>query len=95
MQILGGSLIVRTPDGDAAGPRVEPGRWYAVRWQFDGIAHRLEVDGHEVQESRPLRPVPAARPLRVGQYSDVRPEFAFRGAIRGLRIECALPPASP
>ncbi|MCC6729327.1 MAG: hypothetical protein IT208_08305 [Chthonomonadales bacterium] len=95
VQILGGLLIVRTPDGDAQGPRVEPGRWYAVRWQFDGIAHRLEVDGREAQEPRPLRPVPAARPLRIGQYSDVRPEFAFRGAIRGLRIECVLPPASP
>ncbi len=87
VQILGGRLIIRTPSGDANGPAIEPGRWYQVRWTFDGARQRLLVDGQEIpQATAELTDVPAARNLVIGQYESVQPDFAFRGTLRNVRI---------
>ncbi len=68
------------------GPAVVPGRRHSVRWEFDGLDHRLLVDGAEVQGPQPLDPVPAARSLKVGRYEIPGPEFAFRGTIGKVRV---------
>ncbi len=86
LQVLDGRLVVRTPRGDAWGPAVVPGRRHSVRWEFDGLDHRLLVDGAEVQGPQPLDPVPAARSLKVGRYEIPGPEFAFRGTIGKVRV---------
>jgi len=87
VQILGGRLLIRTPAGDAEGPPVTPGRWYRVRWQFDGLRQTLSVDGKTIPQAvQELRDVPARRDLVIGQYESVQPEFAFKGVLRNLRI---------
>ncbi len=87
VQILGGALIVRTPQGDAQGPSIAPGRWYAVRFMYDGMRLHLAVDGRWVdQPANPVRSVPAHRPLVIGQYDQKQPSYAFRGTIRNVRL---------
>ena len=86
-QILSGQLVVCTPGGDAQGPAIQPGRWYAVVWEVVNHQHRLLVDGKEVMLAKEFRPVPAKRSLMIGQYDAVKPEFAFHGAIRRVVLE--------
>jgi hypothetical protein len=87
VQILGDSLIIRTPDGDVHGPRIDAGRWYAVRFVFDAARLHLAVDGKWVDEPQSVvRNVPAGRSLVIGQYSQKQPPFAFRGTIRNVRL---------
>ena len=87
VQILNGALIVRTPNGDASGPAVEAGRWYAVVFIFDGDHLLLYVDGEQqpVQDGK-VKAVPTTRDLLIGQYATAAPEFAFHGAIRKVMI---------
>jgi len=87
VQILGGSLIVRTPDGDATGPPVVPKQWHTVRFVFDGRRLHLAVDGRWTD--RPpavVRAVPARRSLILGQYEQQAAAHAFRGSLRHLVI---------
>ncbi len=87
VQILNGSLVVRTPDGDVTGPPVVTNRWYAVRFVFDGRRLHLAVDGKWVD--RPpavVRAVPAGRSLILGQYEQQAMAHAFRGSLRNLVI---------
>jgi hypothetical protein len=86
-QILGGRLVIRTAASDAQGPAIEPGRWYAVAWEVNDGQHRLLVDGQLVSPSAELKPAVAQRPLRLGQYELIQPEFAFRGTLRRVKIE--------
>ena len=87
VQILGGALIVRTPQGDAQGPSIAPGRWYAVRFMYDGMDLHLAVDGRWVDRpANPVRSVPARRPLVIGQYDQKQSPYAFRGTIRNVRL---------
>lgn len=87
VQILGGALIVRTPQADAQGPRIEPGRWYAVRFVYDGMRLHLGIDGKWVDRPvNPVRSIPAQRPLVIGQYDQKQPNFAFQGVIRNVRL---------
>jgi hypothetical protein len=86
-QILGGALIIRTPAGDAQGPPIEPGKWYSVRFVFDGEMLHLAVNGREMEPATiSARPIPAHRSLVIGQYDRQEPTFAFKGAIRGVKI---------
>ncbi len=91
VQILGGRLMIRTPQADATGPAVQTGKWYAVRWELSGQEHRLLVNGEEVEPFAPLRMKPAARSLRIGQYEQIEPRYRFRGTLRNLRIETREP----
>lgn len=87
VQILGGQLIVRTPHGDATGPMVEPGKWYTVRFTYDGVRFGLVVNDQWFdQTSGPITPVPTRRDLIIGHYEIKEPQFAFPGAIRNIRI---------
>ena len=87
VQILGGRLVIRTPQADATGPLVQTGKWYEVRWELSGQEHRLLVNGEEVQPFAPLRMTPAQRTLRIGQYEQVEPRYRFHGMLRNIRIE--------
>jgi hypothetical protein len=87
VQILGGRLVIRTPQADANGPAVQTGKWYKVRWELSGHEHRLLVNGEEVQPFAPLRMTPTERTLRVGQYEQIEPRYRFRGTLRNIRIE--------
>lgn len=86
-QILGGQLIVRTTAGDAQGPPIEPGKWYSVRFIFDGEALYMGVNGNW-GEVTPVRkpPVPAKRGLVIAQYEHQEPQYAFKGILRNVRI---------
>jgi len=86
VQILGGRLIIRTPQGDASGPAINKGTWYAVQWDYDGDRHRLRVNGQEAQPLQPIPPAPTQCVLRIGQYQQVGPDFQFVGRIRNVRI---------
>jgi hypothetical protein len=87
VQILNGALIVRTPGGDAEGPAIEPGKWYTVRFVFDGTFLHLAVNGEWVyQGTAVVRPVPAERDLIIGQYDTQETSYAFHGAIREVGI---------
>lgn len=91
VQILGGRLIIRTPQADATGPVVQTGKWYKVRWELSGREHRLLVNGEEVQPFAPLQMKPAERTLRIGQYEQIEPRYRFRGTLRNIRIESREP----
>ena len=91
VQILGGRLVIRTPQADANGPVVQTGKWYKVRWELSGQEHRLLVNGEEVQPFAPLRMKPAERTLRIGQYEQIEPRYRFHGTLRNLRIETREP----
>jgi hypothetical protein len=85
VQILGGQLIVRTPDGDAQGPALKEGTWYACRFVFDGARLRLAVNGEWVfQGGETVRNVPAARPLVLGNYCDASQQYQFHGMLRDV-----------
>jgi hypothetical protein len=87
VQILGGTLILRTTAGDALGPRIEPNKWYDVRFVFDGIYFHLAVNGQwQPQPMREMVPKSAERPLLIGNYEQDGPPYAFKGNIRNLRI---------
>jgi alpha-galactosidase len=87
VQILGGQLVVRMPDGDARGPRIEPGKFYEVKFVFDGIQARLAINGHWLeQEALVIRPVSQPRDLIIGNYSQPGSSFQFKGAIRNLAV---------
>ena len=87
VQILGGQLIVRTPGGDAQGPALEAGKWYACRFVFDGVRLRLAVNGEWVfRGDTPVRNVPAARPLILGNYADASQQYQFHGWLRNVAL---------
>jgi len=87
VQILGHHLIIRTPQGDARGPRIEKGKWYAVRFVFDGHHPHLKVnDKWYDQEGTIMQPVPMKTNLVIGQYIRKLPQHAYRGYIRNLKI---------
>jgi hypothetical protein len=86
-QILGGSLIIRAPGGDAVGPPVEPGKWYSVRLVFDGVGFHLSVNGQWLpQPRREIVPKPARRSLFIGRYEEDAQMYAFNGTIRNIRV---------
>jgi hypothetical protein len=87
VQILGGQLIVRTPGGDAQGPTIEAGKWYACRFVFDGVRLRLAVNGEWVfKGDTAVRNAPAARPLILGNYADASPQYQFHGLLRNVAL---------
>jgi hypothetical protein len=90
VQILDSRLIIRTPYGDGVGPVIQPGVWYAVRWEFDGMRQRLQVNGKWIPQARETHggslALPAQRALVVGQYETKEPSFAFYGRLRNLSI---------
>ncbi len=87
VQILGGTLILRTTAGDAVGPRIEPNKWYAVRFVFDGLYFHLAVNGQwQPQPLREMVTKPAERSLLIGNYEQDGPPYAFWGTIRNVRI---------
>lgn len=87
VQIFNGQLIVRTPGGDAVGPAVETGKWYAVRFVFDGANYRLAVDGKWIEQT-PVwtHDYPATRNLVIGQYEPQEPQYGFAGTMRNVNI---------
>lgn len=98
VQVLGGRLLLRTPQGDATGPAVEPGVWYTVRFVYDGMGFRVWCNGAEVpQTEQCIIDVPCARDLIVGQYEAQQPMYQFRGALRDLRLwnDAVLPDEVP
>jgi hypothetical protein len=87
VQILGGQLILRTPRGDAKGPPIEPGKWYSVRFVYDGVRFHLAVNDQWLPQSRrEIAPKPVPRTLYIGRYEEDAPHFAFKGTIRNVRI---------
>jgi hypothetical protein len=87
VQILGGQLIVRTPGGDAQGPVLEAGKWYACRFVFDGVRLRLAVNGQWVfRGDTPVRNAPAMRPLMLGNYTDASQQYQFHGLLRNVAL---------
>ena len=86
LQILGRRLILRTTSADLDGPEIVPGRWYALRAEFDGTRASLLVDGKAIAADREMRVTPCKRPLRIGQYDVPGASYAFRGAIRNLKV---------
>jgi hypothetical protein len=87
VQILGGQLIVRTPGGDAQGPVIEVGKWYACRFVFDGAHLRLAVNSEWVfQGNTTVRNSPAARPLVLGNYTDASQHYQFHGLLRNVAL---------
>lgn len=87
VQILGGRLLIRTAHGDAEGPLLEAGRWYDVRWVYDGATQRLKVNGVWIPQATPaMAPSASARGLIVGQYEVREARYRFRGIIRDLTI---------
>jgi hypothetical protein len=87
VQILSGTLILRTPAGDALGPPIEPNKWYAVRFVFDGLYFHLAVNGQWLPQ--PLHEMvikSVDRPLLIGNYEQDGPPYAFKGTIKNLRI---------
>lgn len=86
-QIYGGKLVIRTTAGDAVGPVVEPGVWYAVEWDYNGDTQTVVANGKSLaQPTRLYGPIPSKRPLRIGQYDSLEPQFSFRGTLRNVRI---------
>jgi hypothetical protein len=87
VQILGGRLVVRMPGGDAQGPVIQPGTWYSVRFVYDGVGVRLQVNGEWLpQPAQSIEPSAARLPLTIGNYSQVDVRYSFRGRIRNLRV---------
>ena len=87
VQILGGQLIVRTPGGDAQGPAIEEGKWYACRFVFDGARLRLTINGEWVfQGNITVRNVPAPRPLILGNYCDASQQYQYHGLLRNVAL---------
>jgi len=87
VQILGGQLIVRTPGGDAQGPAIESGKWYACRFVFDGVRLRLAINGDWVfRGDSAVGNVPAARPLILGNYTDASQQYQFHGLLRDVAL---------
>ena len=87
VQLIDGKLLIRTPNGDAHGPAVEPGRWYRVKWTHDGQEQHLSINDTEIKQEQGILPtVPGRRNLVIGQYALPEPKFAFNGFIRNLRI---------
>ncbi|UCD29200.1 MAG: hypothetical protein JSV03_01570, partial [Planctomycetota bacterium] len=87
VQILSGSLIIRTPHGDVRGPKIKVGKWYSVRFVFDGQRPHLKVnDRWHDQGGTVIRPVPVKQNLIIGQYINKTPQYAFRGSIRNFTI---------
>ena len=91
VQILGGRLVIRTPQAEATGPVVQTGKWYKVRWELSDRQHRLLVNGEEVQPFAPLQTQPTERTLRLGQYDQIEPRYRFRGTLRNIRVESREP----
>lgn len=87
VQILGGSFIIRAPGGDAVGPAIDPGKWYAIRFVYDGANFRLYVDGKKIDQ-KPVwtQDTPTNRNLIIGQYESVGPDYSFKGVIRNIKI---------
>ncbi len=90
-QILGGQLMIRTTGGDVLGPQVQRGKWYSLRWEFDGLKADLFIDGKLYTSVEELPMSACRRMLRVGQYDQPGPSYAFHGSIRNLRIRGWVP----
>ena len=85
VQILGARLILRTPGGDATGPEVVPGQWYAVDIAYDGLGFRVRANGQAIPQSAgEIHDAPCVRDLVVGQYTSPQPVYAFRGRLRNV-----------
>jgi hypothetical protein len=87
-QIYQNRLKVSTPQGEIFGPLIEPGKWYSVRFVFDGAQLRLQVNGEwaKLQEPILITPISTPRFLILGNYQTNAPEFAFRGFLRNIKI---------
>jgi hypothetical protein len=86
VRILDRRLMIRTTGGDVIGPEVQPGRWYSVRWEYDGARSNFYLDGKNLAPDQTLVVSPCRRMLRIGQYERVEPSYAFHGGIRHLVI---------
>lgn len=87
VQILNGKLIIRTSDGDAVGPTIRTGKWYHVKWTYDGSEQTLLIDGKPVRQSRStLSPASSPRELVIGNYEQREPRYQFHGLLRDLKI---------
>ncbi|MHB1459299.1 MAG: hypothetical protein ACYC0V_20505, partial [Armatimonadota bacterium] len=87
VQILNGSLVIRTANGDAMGTWITPGVWYKVSMSYDGSTFTCKVNDQWVdQGASEVVDVPSIRKLIIGQYEARSPDFAFRGTIRNIRI---------
>ena len=97
-QIFNGNLIIRTPSGDASGPRIALGEWYNVRFAYNGVKFHLLVNGKEIHQSLDsIQDTPAHRDLIIGGYLTGESGYAFNGTIRNLRIynDVILPSGKP
>ena len=87
VQILNGSLVIRTPHGDAVGPWITPDVWYKISMSYDGSMFTLKANDQWIaQGSSEVVDVPSTRKLIIGQYDARSPEFAFHGTIRNIKI---------
>jgi hypothetical protein len=89
IQIRNHRLLVETMGKDMTAPGIQTGKWYAVRWDYDGVAQSLTVNGKVVAPAAPqfltLRPN-REQPIFLGQYFAPQPQSLFHGAIRNLKI---------
>jgi len=67
---------------------VEVGKWQHIAAVYDGATQVLYVDGAEVGRRTVgrLGMTPWPGPLRIGQYSDIDPQFQARGLFDDVRI---------
>ena len=87
VQILDGKLIIRTPDGDAFGPKITPNQWYTIRFVYNGVKFQLIVNDQVFSQSIDgMQDTPAHRDLIIGGYVIKEPVYAFKGIIRNVRI---------
>ncbi len=86
-QILGGTLIIKTPAADIAGPPIYPGTWYKALFIYDGDTIALKVNDIWYQSGmNDVKDIPAKRNLIIGQYEALTPDFAFYGEIKNIKI---------
>lgn len=87
-QIYQNRLKISTPQGEIFGPLIEPEKWYSVRFVFDGIRLRLQVNGEWTKPKEPIMitPISSPRMLILGNYEINAPEFAFKGIMRNIKI---------
>lgn len=92
VQIQGGRLSVRLPGAQVPGPVIKQGEPYEVIFVFDGKRAHLAVNGAwtHVDTLDLDKPTPN-RPLRLGQYQGIGPDFQFKGVIRDLRMYPGIP----
>lgn len=87
VQILNGSLMLRTAAGDFVGGNIEANKNYNVRFVYDYGEIFVFINGALVSEGSFDRDIISSDlPLTIGTYSIKEPQFLFNGNIKNLKI---------